>query len=243
MSRCRPLLLAVAWAVAGAAFGVRAADLAPLRGAAGSAPPAPWVVVGLPAQRLPFTRFTQDDVDGGSALRVEAQAAYGNLVHPLAGVPAGELAWRWRVERRLAAADLRGKQGDDTSLKVCALFDLPRARVPFFERQLLRLAESRMGQPLPNATLCYVWDPAWPRDSVVPNAYTRRVRYITLGTAEPGWQRERRQLAADFLRAFGDESATVPVLVAIAVGADSDNTGGHSLGWVADLWLGPPAPR
>jgi hypothetical protein len=222
---------------------VRAADLAPLAGPAGAAPPAPWVFAGLPAQRLPATRFQLDDLYGASALRIEAVGAYGNLLHPLAAVPAGVLAWRWRVDRRLPGADLRTKQGDDTSLKVCAMFDLPRARVPFIERQLLRLAESRVGQPLPNATLCYVWDPAWPRDTVLPNAYTRRVRYITLGTAEPGWQRERRALAADFLRAFGDEATTVPALTAIAVGADSDNTGGHSLGWVGDLRLDPAPPR
>jgi len=221
----------------------RAAELAPLVGAAGAAPPAPWAFAGLPGQRFPPTRFQLDAVDGDTVLRIEAVGAYGNLVHPLAAVPAGELAWRWRVDRRLPAADLRSKQGDDTSLKVCAMFDLPRARVPFIERQLLRLAESRVGQPLPNATLCYVWDPAWPRDTVLPNVYTRRVRYITLGAAEPGWQRERRALAADFLRAFGDESPTVPALTAIAVGADSDNTGGHSLGWVGDLRLDPAPPR
>jgi hypothetical protein len=221
----------------------QAAGLAPLSGATGALPPAPWAFAGLPDQRFPPTRFQLDAVEGGSALRVEAVGAYGNLVHPLAAVPAGELAWRWRVDRRLPGADLRTKQGDDTSLKVCAMFDLPRSRVPFIERQLLRLAESRVGQPLPNATLCYVWDPAWPRDTVLPNAYTRRVRYITLGAAEPGWQRERRTLAADFLRAFGDESPTVPALIAIAVGADSDNTGGHSLGWVGDLRLDPAPPR
>ena len=118
---------------------------------------------------------------------------------------------------------------------------LVRLSVPASE--LMRLAESRTGGPLPNATLCYVWDPSWPRGSVLPNAYSRRVRYITLGAALSQWQAERQDLAADFLRAFGDESPTVPALLAIAVGADADNTGGRSLGWITDLrHAGAPGP-
>lgn len=213
--------------------------LAPLAGPEGDQPPAPWVYAGLPRQQPPPTRYTVTEFDGRRVLRVEAERSYGNLVHPLPGVRPGLLSWRWRVDVPLPAADLRQKQGDDTALKVCAMFELPREQVPFVERQLLRLAESRLGEPLPTATLCYVWDPTWPADSVVPNAYTRRLRFITLGGAARSWQAERRDLAADFLRAFGDESRTVPALRAIAVGADADNTGGRSLGWVDALQLEP----
>jgi len=217
--------------------------LAPLAAAADEAPAAPWAWAGLPAQRPPPTGFRVRELDGRRVLQVEADRSYGNLVHPLAGAAAGVLSWRWRVDLPLPAADLRTRQGDDAALKVCAMFDLPRERVPFVERQLLRLAESRVGAALPNATLCYVWDPSWPRGSLVPNAYTRRVRFVTLG-GEPGvWQAERHELAADFLRAFGDESRTVPPLRAILVGADADNTGGRSVGWIDALGLEPAAGR
>jgi len=225
--------LAVAAAI-GAASATPSA-LAPLAGPSGDAPSAPWAYAGLTEQKPPPTRYTVAGVDGRRALRVEAQRSYGNLVHALPGVAAGVLSWRWRVDSPLPAADLRTRQGDDAALKVCAMFDQPRDQVPFVERQLLRLAESRLGAPLPTATLCYVWDPAWPPGSVVPNAYTRRVRFITLGTVARSWEAERRDLADDFLRAFGDESRTVPSLSAIAVGADADNTGGHSLAWIDGL--------
>lgn len=217
--------------------------LAPLAGSPGSLPPAPWVLAKLPAQTLPVTRFQLAPLDGGVVLRIQAVASYGNLVHPLKDGAAGRLAWRWRVDQPLAAADLRSRQGDDVALKVCALFDMPRAAVPFLERQLLRLAESRTGERLPSATVCYVWDPSWPEGTVVPNAYTRRVRYLTLGTAVRSWQAVQRDLAADFLRAFGDETTSVPPLLAIAVGADADNTGGDSLGFITDLALTPRAER
>lgn len=176
-------------------------------------------------------------------LRVETTGSYGNLIHPLAKVSAGSLSWRWRVDQALSASNLRNKEGDDVALKVCALFDQPREAVPFLERQLLRVAEARTGTPLPNATVCYVWDPGWPAETVIPNVYSRRVRYLTLGAAPGTWQAVRRDLGADFLRAFGEESGTVPRLLAVAVGADADNTGGRSLGYVADLELTAEARR
>jgi hypothetical protein len=163
-------------------------------------------------------------------LRVQAAASYGNLVHALKDAPAGLLSWRWRVDKALTAADLRNRQGDDVALKVCALFDMPRAAVPFVERQVLLLAESRTGESLPTATVCYAWDPFWPAGTVVPNAYSRRVRYITLGAKVQSWQAVRRGLAADFLRAFGGEMIRVPKVEAIALGADADNTRSASLG-------------
>lgn len=214
-----------------------ASGLAPLSGPSGGLPPSPWVFAGLPGQTLPATRFVLEPLDDAVVLRVQAAGSYGNLVHALKDTPAGRLSWRWRVDKGLTSPDLRTKAGDDVALKVCALFDLPRAAVPFVERQLLRLAEQRTGAPLPNATVCYVWDPSWPAGTVVPNAYSRRVRYITLGAATGIWQTVRRDLAADFLQAFGDEATQVPNVLAIAVGADADNTRGESSGFIADLAL------
>ena len=216
--------------------------LTPLAGQ-GEAPPAPWRVVGLPRQKKPFTRFSMVEVDGKRALRVEAIESYGNLVHTLGSVPAGlHLAWSWRVEQPIADADLRKKDGDDTALKVCVLFDLALDKVPFLERQLLRLARTQTAEPLPAATVCYVWDARLPVGTLIDNAFTRRMRYIVLqsgATPLHTWQPERRDVAADFLLAFGAESLQLPPLVGVAVGADADNTHSHSIGHVANLMLEP----
>lgn len=196
-----------------------------------------WRPVGLPKQTLPATRFTPE----GEAMRIEAAGSYGNLVRETPG--AGRLlAWRWRLDRPLPGADLRTKAGDDAALKVCALFDLPLEALPFWERQKLRLARTLSGEDLPAAVLCYVWDPALPAGTLLPNAYTPRLRWIVLrgqGEALATWQDEKRDLAADFARAFGDESPTLPPLKALAVGADADNTGGRSLGYVTEPGLRP----
>jgi hypothetical protein len=206
---------------------------------AGSEPPMPWHVVGLPRQSKPFTRFTVAEIDGQRALRIEADRSYGNLVHLLVPQPAPlHLAWRWRVEEPLLDTDLRQRAGDDSEVKVCVFFDEPMEHVSFGERQLLRLARAGSADPIPTATVCYVWDSRLPAGTAIDNAFTRRIRYLVLesGTgALHRWVAEQRDLAADFKRLFGSECPTVPPVVGIAVGADADNTRGHSVAWLADL--------
>ena len=216
--------------------------LQPLAAEAGAAPPAPWEFVGLPHQHAPQTRFSVVDLDGRHALRIEADSSYGNLVHPLHQVADRlVLGWSWRVDAFASGTDLHHRDGDDNAVKVCALFDLPMERVPFLERQVLRVVRAASGKPLPAATVCYVWDAHLPAGTALPSPFTHRLRYLVLRSgAEPGpaWQTERRDLAADFLHLFGDETDQVPELIGIAVGADADNTHGHSLAHVADLVLG-----
>ena len=210
------------------------------------APAPPWRLVGLPRQSKPSTRYTVALLDGQRVLRVDAQASYGNLVHGLAGLgmdgPGSphRLAWRWRLDDANPSADLRRKEADDSPIKVCALFDLPLSALPFAERQLLRLARQLAGETLPAAAVCYVWDSRLPPGTVLDNAYTRRIRMIVLrGGDAPlrSWVNERRDVAADFLRLFGDEAQAVPPLVGVLIGADADNTLDRSLAFVAGISL------
>jgi Protein of unknown function (DUF3047) len=219
-----------------AANSVFAADLTSPIGSA-SEPPAPWHVVGLPQQAKPLTRFSVTELDAKRVLTVEADQAYGNLVHPLKDVRAGTLAWRWRVDQPAAGADLKRKGGDDVALKVCAFFDMPISQVPFVERQLLRIASSRAGEKLPTATLCYAWDATLPQGTLLHNAFTHRVRYLVTHGTPKQWTDETHDLAADFRRAFGEEAQEVPPLAAIVIGADTDNTGSHSIGHIDALRL------
>ena len=208
--------------------------------AAGSAPAAAWHVAGLPQQQKPFTKFSVVEVDGKRALRIEAVESYGNLVHTLQIEKATQkLSWRWRVELLNPAVNLRVKEGDDSALKVCALWDLPLEQVPFVERQIMRIARSKTAEPLPAATVCYVWDARLAEGTELDSAFTHRLRYVVLrsGDKPSQWFAEKRDIGADFLRLFGSESATLPPLIGIAVGADADNTHGRSVAYVADLVL------
>ena len=217
--------------------------LTPFSSAALGAPPPSWRVVGLLRKKISPMEVVLHD--GTPQLRVLTDSSYGMLVHavvPAVPGPAATLRWRWQLVETLARADLRRKDGDDTALKVCAMFDLPLDKLSFMERNLLRLARAASAEPLPAATLCYVWDTTLPTGTLLPNAFSERVRYLVLNGQEAvvgQWQSHQRYLAADFKLAFGHESATVPPLVAIAIGADADNTKSHSLGYVGDLTLQP----
>jgi Protein of unknown function (DUF3047) len=211
--------------------------------ATGDTLPAPWHVVGLPHQKKPLTHFSLVDMDGRRAVRVQADESYGNLVHPLTlAEPALHLAWQWRADQLITDANLREKNGDDAALKVCVFFDEAIGQVPFIERQLLRLARTQTPEHLPAATVCYVWDAHLPKGTAIDNAFTRRVRYLVLQSGPvpaQQWASERRDLAADFNQLFGAESPQLPPIIGVAIGADADNTHGHSLGHVAGLVLEP----
>ena len=74
------------------------------------------------------------------------------------------------------------------------------------------------------------------------NPFSGRVHYIVLNSGEAQlktWQSHQRNISADFLKAFGNETNVVPPVTAIIVGADSDNTLGSSLGYVADIVVQP----
>lgn len=226
---------------------VQAADVAlvPFASAKTDQAPAPWRVVGVPGGKIPLTSFSMVDVDGHKVLRVAASKSYGNLVHdlPLRAPAAGlRLNWRWRLEDALQGADLHTRQGDDSPLKVCVLFDMPLQKLGLIERNMFRIARAASAEKLPSATLCYVWDDKLSPETMLPNAYTARVRMIvaTSGIRQLGqWVEQSRDVAVDFRRAFGAESDALPPMLAVLVGGDADNTGGLSMGYVDDVRLAP----
>jgi hypothetical protein len=224
-----------------------AGPLAAFSAGRGDAPPPAWRAVGLPGGKVPLSAMLLDHrlVPGAAVLRLASTASYGTLVHDLPLLPAQPqtaLAWRWRLDQPVPGADLRQRAGDDAAVKLCVMFDQPLSRLSLGERSLLRLARTVSGEALPAATLCYVWDPQLPAGTVLANAYTRRMRWLVVdGSDSPlgQWREHRRPIAADFQRAFGDESPSTPPMTAVVVGTDSDNTGGRSLAFVGDVKLSP----
>lgn len=225
--------------------------LKPLLTADGKASSA-WRFVGFPKKTadLPPTLFEAGEVDKRPGIRVSTASSYGTWVQRWRGPVPQQMHWRWRLDEPLAggqrSADLTTKAGDDAALKVCVMFDHALDRVPFLERTLLRIARGVSGEPLPAATLCYIWDSAGQAPREGANPYTRRVRYISLqGINAPlsRWIEESRDLDRDFARLFADElpqgektpREALPPVTAVLIGADSDNTASHSSGWVADL--------
>lgn len=204
-----------------------------------------WRVVGLPGSHKPLTRFDLVRVDGQTVMRVLADHSYANLVHELPEGVLGRgarLRWRWRLDQNLPGADLRHRETDDTALKVCVLFNLPLETLNAMDRGVLGLVRAVSGEKLPAATLCYVWDNTLPVGTLLHNAFTSRIRMLVVdsgGTNLRQWVSHQQDVSDDFKRAFGQEFTAPPLLQAVAVGADADNTGGHSVGYVGDITLLP----
>lgn len=203
-----------------------------------------WRLALLPRQTKPVTRFLPEPVDGKLALRIDADASYGNLLHelPTGGLQPQRLKWSWRMQQPNPGTQLDRRSGDDMAARVCLSFEVPIDALPFSDRVALRLARSMAGQNLPAATLCWVWGHAEAPGTVLPSPFTNRVRYIVLrnaGDAPGRWLEESRDIATDFRRAFGGEIPGLPPVIAVLVGGDADNTGAHSVAYIAGLHFEP----
>jgi hypothetical protein len=206
--------------------------------------PAPWRVVGFPGGGKPVSSFDIDNLGGVKVLKVSANNSYGSALHEVAPVvigPGTRLRWRWRLEQPLLLADLKKREGDDSAVKVCAFFDMSTAKLGLGDRMALSVARSRTTDPIPAATLCYVWDHLLPEGTELPNVFSGRMRLVVIDSGEGRlgqWVAHDRDLHADFMRAFGKETDEMPPLIGIAIGADADNTHGQSLAFVGDVSVG-----
>ena len=230
--------------LSGVTGGAGAQTLQPFsKGTVGESLPPPWRVVAFPGGGRPVSRFAVEQQGAERVLRIATDKSYGNALHEIKpSVPGAgtKLKWRWKLDKPLLQADLKTREGDDAALKVCALFDLSLDKLGFVERNIMRIARSRTPDPVPAATLCYVWDHLLPEGSRLANSYSQRLRFVVMNSGEKQlgqWQTHERDLVADFKQAFGHETDETPPLIAIAVGADSDNTGDTSLAYVGDISL------
>ena len=191
-------------------------------------PPA-WKIEHLDS-RVPPTHYALRSWDGVVAIEARAKRSMALLGRTLAvdlkKTPI--LCWQWRIDSPVASADMTRKSGDDYAARVYLTFAVPADELGFGTRTRLRLARAIYGPQVPDAALNYIWDNRHPVGTWQDNAYTDRARMLVLrsGTARTGgWVQERRNVAADFRRAFGELSGA---LRGLAIASDTDNTGGEA---------------
>jgi hypothetical protein len=196
-----------------------------------------WEVFALPGKRL--EPFVPAQVIGRDALQVRANKSVSILrqrfSQPSAAV--GALSFSWKVDALPAGADLRDAQAEDSPVRVVLAFGGDRARLSPRAHRLSELSRLITGEDLPFATLSYVWSANEPLETVVHNPRTDRIRKLVVasGPAQLGqWLDYRRDVRADFVRAFGEEPGP---LLAIALMTDTDNTESALQAWYGALHL------
>ena len=198
---------------------------------------------------VPFARVKAIEAalvaDGGTTVvRIRSEAAAGSVAFRLppgaASAPA-TLRWRWKVDRVVAGADLRTREGDDYAARVYVAFDLPESALTLEERARLALGRFLYGPELPAAALCYVWDNRHPPGTSAWNAHSAQVRMVVVERGEERagrWAEASRDVEADFRAAFGARyPGAMPRIAGVAISADTDQTGEAVTAWFGDLVL------
>jgi Protein of unknown function (DUF3047) len=164
------------------------------------------------AKRVDFvgqSSFTPERSQYGPVLRSTPHRSASGLYLSVAVDPAqlAPVTWLWRVDRLQPSADVRSLNKEDFGAVIFFIFGEPS----FFDRDV--------------PTLAYTWTATPVADStVLCSLRFQSLRFIQLrGRAEVGtWERERRDLVADYKLAFGRDP---PALKYVAVFNDNDQTG------------------
>jgi hypothetical protein len=186
------------------------------------------------------TVYTLIQEDGHTVLRgVSDRSAslYAALVKPAISVPAS-MGWRWKTDALVPDADNRDKDREDAPLRVLVAFDGDKTTLSKEEQTRFQRAKSLTGRDSPYATLMYIWSDHVPVNTVIPSAHTSQVKMLVVASGPKGlgqWQSVRRNLAADYKRAFGVAAGRV---LGVAVMTDTDNTGGKATGEYSDIRFG-----
>ena len=187
-------------------------------------PPARVPIEGVPSgwQLREFTgRAEMELVRGerGLAFRLRSTrtsfALYRDVVVSLDEFP--RLAWSWKVAQLPTGGDVRDRVRDDQAAQVYVVF--PRWPSP-------RTRSDVIG---------YVWDTTAPVGTTMTSVRAPNVKIIVVesGAAHRGaWQRQQRNVAADYQRLFGRQA---PRVGAIAVMIDTNDTGSSAEATIGDL--------
>ena len=198
-----------------------------------------WEPFVLPGKL--FAPFDVASVQGRPALAVSAARSVSILRQRMDSAPvqAGRLAFAWKIDGLPPGADLADAQKEDSPVRVVLAFDGDRALLSPRTNRLSELTRLLTGEPLPYASLVYVWSNTEPVGTVVVNPRTDRIRKLVVdsGPAQLGrWRDHERDVHADFLKVFGEPPGP---LLAVALMTDTDNTQSQLNAWYGALTLQP----
>ena len=198
---------------------------------------AQWEAVALPGKLR--TAFKLEKQGQRQVLQADAQSS-ASMLRQRVNVPADRLErlqFEWQVENLLKGADMAELNQGDSPVRLILAFEGDRSRFSAKNAMLSDLTEAITGEPMPYATLMYVWSNHQAVESVIVHPRTDRVRKLVVESGPQKvnqWRHYQRNVRADFERAYGEAPGA---LVAIAVMTDADNTRSQVRAWYGDIRL------
>lgn len=195
-----------------------------------------WLHCAFPGKKS--THYRAVRLDGRDAVLSESDSSASMLRQNLRIEPAnlGKVSFSWKVPKMIAGADMTQRDSDDSPVRVVLAFEGDRSKFSAKNAMLSELALALTGEPLPYATLMYVWGTHSAPESIIVNTRTDRIRKLVIESG-PGhlgrWLDYERDVRADYEKAFGEAPGA---LVDVAIMTDSDNTRQQ-----AKAWYGPVA--
>jgi len=196
-----------------------------------------WEAVKLPGKR--DTRYGLTKLEAHSAVQANADSSASMLRKTLRVEPEklNALSFAWQVPKLLAEADMAARDQDDSPVRLVLAFEGDRSQFSAKNAMLNELAHALTGEPMPYATLMYVWCNKRPVNSVIQNPRTDRIRKIVVESGADRlnqWLIYERNIKADYEKAFGEAPGA---LVGIGLMTDSDNTRSKALAWYGPIEL------
>ena len=170
-----------------------------------------------------------------------AQAASSaSMLRQALHVPPAELRqfnFSWQVPALIANADMALRETDDSPVRLVLVFEGDRSKFSMKNAMLSELAHSLTGEPMPYATLMYVWCNTRAPGSVIINPRTDRIRKLVVESGAGRlnqWLDYQRDIATDFQQAFGEPPGA---LLGVGIMTDSDNTRSETQAWYGPVTL------
>ena len=203
----------------------------------------PWTHQVFPGKSP--TQFTYARLDGRDTVSVRADQSASMLrqVLRIEAQDLGRVRFSWKVPALIEQADLATRESDDAPVRIVLAFEGDRTRFTGKDAALSELVRALTGEPLPYATLMYVWCNKRPAGTVITSPRTDRIRKLVVESGAVRlnqWLDYERDIRADYQRVFGEAPGA---LVGIGIMTDSDNTRTHTRAWYGPLRLLPVASR
>lgn len=197
-----------------------------------------WHHHRLPGKQV--NNFTPVYVDGRDAMLAQSDASASLLRQKIrvAAQELGDVKFSWKVPALIAQADMALRHLDDSPVRIVLAFEGDRSRFSGKNAMLSELSHTLTGEPLPFATLMYVWCNTRAPGSVIVNPRTDRIRKIVVESGTKNlnqWLDYKRDIRADFEKAFGEPPGA---LVGIGIMTDTDNTHSMASAWYGKVNLG-----